>query len=245
MVEQQTVHPHDVHPSEFHMMFWICKFHMMFWICKFVFGPLLWIEMVEQQNLCIQVLARALGSWFGQSLKNRMRWKFHKLLYPVHIQSYGFYVFSAHSEFARAACKKTKNSVAGTRTRVSRVRAEYPNQLDYNGCCAVVDPWENILMFFDHINSIFDAYCRRYSVQINECIGWVALDTYRTQQPRLVGLIDMLPRKAYTAIMSMDDRPLICMRRCLAAPSLIISRSTCHGLPVASIYYLNLFSTKK
>jgi hypothetical protein len=26
-----------------------------------------------------------------------------------------------------------KNSVAGTRTRVSRVRAEYPNQLDYNG----------------------------------------------------------------------------------------------------------------
>jgi hypothetical protein len=25
------------------------------------------------------------------------------------------------------------NSVAGTRTRVSRVRAEYPNQLDYNG----------------------------------------------------------------------------------------------------------------
>jgi hypothetical protein len=26
-----------------------------------------------------------------------------------------------------------KISVAGTRTRVSRVRAEYPNQLDYNG----------------------------------------------------------------------------------------------------------------
>lgn len=30
--------------------------------------------------------------------------------------------------------KGKKNSVAGTRTRVSRVRAEYPNQLDYNGC---------------------------------------------------------------------------------------------------------------
>jgi hypothetical protein len=29
--------------------------------------------------------------------------------------------------------KANKNSVAGTRTRVSRVRAEYPNQLDYNG----------------------------------------------------------------------------------------------------------------
>jgi hypothetical protein len=26
-----------------------------------------------------------------------------------------------------------KNSVAGTRTRVFRVRAEYPDQLDYNG----------------------------------------------------------------------------------------------------------------
>ena len=29
--------------------------------------------------------------------------------------------------------RKQKVSVAGTRTRVSRVRAEYPNQLDYNG----------------------------------------------------------------------------------------------------------------
>ena len=28
---------------------------------------------------------------------------------------------------------KNKSSVAGTRTRVSRVRAEYPNQLDYDG----------------------------------------------------------------------------------------------------------------
>ena len=29
--------------------------------------------------------------------------------------------------------KNQKRSVAGTRTRVSRVRAEYPNHLDYNG----------------------------------------------------------------------------------------------------------------
>ena len=29
--------------------------------------------------------------------------------------------------------KKQKNSVAGTWTRVFRVRAEYPDQLDYNG----------------------------------------------------------------------------------------------------------------
>jgi hypothetical protein len=28
---------------------------------------------------------------------------------------------------------KKKHSVAGTWTRVSRVRAEYPDQLDYNG----------------------------------------------------------------------------------------------------------------
>jgi hypothetical protein len=34
--------------------------------------------------------------------------------------------------------KQTKNSVAGTRTRVFRVRAEYPDQLDYNGCCYTV-----------------------------------------------------------------------------------------------------------
>ena len=29
-----------------------------------------------------------------------------------------------------------KNSATGTRTRVARVRAEYPNQLDYSGCCS-------------------------------------------------------------------------------------------------------------
>ena len=27
-----------------------------------------------------------------------------------------------------------ENSTTGTRTRVARVRAEYPNQLDYSGC---------------------------------------------------------------------------------------------------------------
>ena len=30
----------------------------------------------------------------------------------------------------------TENSATGTRTRVARVRAEYPNQLDYSGCCS-------------------------------------------------------------------------------------------------------------
>ena len=35
--------------------------------------------------------------------------------------------------FSTPTATKRKFSVAGTRTRVSRVRAEYPNQLDYNG----------------------------------------------------------------------------------------------------------------
>ena len=30
----------------------------------------------------------------------------------------------------------SKNSATGTRTRVARVRAEYPNQLDYSGLCS-------------------------------------------------------------------------------------------------------------
>ena len=30
---------------------------------------------------------------------------------------------------------ENRHSVTGTRTRVARVRAEYPSQLDYSGCC--------------------------------------------------------------------------------------------------------------
>ena len=33
---------------------------------------------------------------------------------------------------------RTKYSATGTRTRVARVRAEYPNQLDYSGSCIQV-----------------------------------------------------------------------------------------------------------
>ena len=33
----------------------------------------------------------------------------------------------------------SKNSATGTRTRVARVRAEYPNQLDYSGFCHTVE----------------------------------------------------------------------------------------------------------
>jgi hypothetical protein len=32
------------------------------------------------------------------------------------------------------------NSATGTRTRVARVRAEYPNQLDYSGSCQALEP---------------------------------------------------------------------------------------------------------
>ena len=35
---------------------------------------------------------------------------------------------------AAAALHPSKNSATGTRARVARVRAEYPNQLDYSGC---------------------------------------------------------------------------------------------------------------
>ena len=35
--------------------------------------------------------------------------------------------------FSESRCYET-NSATGTRTRVARVRAEYPNQLDYSGC---------------------------------------------------------------------------------------------------------------
>ena len=31
-----------------------------------------------------------------------------------------------------------KNSATGTRTRVTRVRAEYPNQLDYSGVAVIL-----------------------------------------------------------------------------------------------------------
>ena len=33
-----------------------------------------------------------------------------------------------------------QNSATGTRTRVARVRAEYPNQLDYSGFCSTQSP---------------------------------------------------------------------------------------------------------
>ena len=39
----------------------------------------------------------------------------------------------------------TKDSATGTRTRVARVRAEYPNQLDYSGCCNSREAEENKL----------------------------------------------------------------------------------------------------
>ena len=33
---------------------------------------------------------------------------------------------------------RSQNSATGTRTRVARVRAEYPNQLDYSGACSAI-----------------------------------------------------------------------------------------------------------
>ena len=38
-------------------------------------------------------------------------------------------------EGKRSSMLCRQNSATGTRTRVARVRAEYPNQLDYSGFC--------------------------------------------------------------------------------------------------------------
>jgi hypothetical protein len=52
---------------------------------------------------------------------------------------YSKYVVMEHEKKTKKHAERTlqkkikNNSVAGTRTRVSRVRAEYPDQLDYNG----------------------------------------------------------------------------------------------------------------
>ena len=40
-------------------------------------------------------------------------------------------------------CPREMHSATGTRTRVARVRAEYPNQLDYSGFC-----WFTIMLQF-------------------------------------------------------------------------------------------------
>ncbi len=42
---------------------------------------------------------------------------------------------TALNELASRLLQPYKNSATGTRTRVARVRAEYPNQLDYSGSC--------------------------------------------------------------------------------------------------------------
>ena len=38
-------------------------------------------------------------------------------------------------EGKRSSMQCRQNSATGTRTQVARVRAEYPNQLDYSGFC--------------------------------------------------------------------------------------------------------------
>ena len=43
------------------------------------------------------------------------------------------FIYTNSNCFSTFGKIKSKSSVAGTQTRVSRVRAEYPNQLDYNG----------------------------------------------------------------------------------------------------------------
>ena len=61
-----------------------------------------------------------------------------------------------------------KDSVTGTRTRVSRVRAVYPNQLDYDGLCDIVlTPYnirrntQDLLQICGHSRANLDAHSTR------------------------------------------------------------------------------------
>ena len=52
------------------------------------------------------------------------------------------------------------HSATGTRTRVARVRAEYPNQLDYSGCCIKFDHGPLQQMFRDQHMPVLSKHVR-------------------------------------------------------------------------------------
>ena len=57
-------------------------------------------------------------------------------------------------------CAFRLNSATGTRTRVARVRAEYPNQLDYSGCCIKFDHGPLQQMFRDQHMPVLSKHVR-------------------------------------------------------------------------------------
>ena len=63
-----------------------------------------------------------------------------------------------------------ENSATGTRTRVARVRAEYPNQLDYSG--------DGVMLNHRHIQ----VKCRDSNGVSEECFTHLL---YQTESPRL------------------------------------------------------------
>ena len=66
--------------------------------------------------------------WPAFTLHNLTQGRGHLLLF-LGIE----FIYTNSNCFSTFGKIKSKSSVAGTQTRVSRVRAEYPNQLDYNG----------------------------------------------------------------------------------------------------------------
>ena len=64
----------------------------------------------------------------------------------------------------RNACHKqrpgNKNSATGTRTRVARVRAEYPNQLDYSRSCHALETLHRPFIQIPHDSHLFPNHSR-------------------------------------------------------------------------------------
>ena len=108
-----------------------------------------------------------------------IRWWILGFLLAVHQERERSFICTDNSIWATPASsngcwrpkKKKKNSVAGTRTRVSRVRAEYPNQLDYNGsCCVAPCATYTFLNFSEHQQTDFVAPPNYIIISLH-CIG--------------------------------------------------------------------------
>ena len=77
--------------------------------------------------------------WPAFILHNLTQGTYYRFANPWHITKISREIMGIEFIYTNSNCFstfgkiKSKSSVAGTQTRVSRVRAEYPNQLDYNG----------------------------------------------------------------------------------------------------------------
>ena len=64
------------------------------------------------------------------------------------------------------APRKLPNSATGTRARVARVRAEYPNQLDYSGCGGTTcsGPYPHMTLWVSACPSLGEQKCFRCEI---------------------------------------------------------------------------------